>query len=271
MNTCLFFIVEYEGIYRIMYYKFFPYPLNMPIAMGSRGFQTDDCIRILSGNLDLTNQKHIAPRFTNEKIMKACTLQRPQLEGVSMMCVLQLTDSIYYFSLNNSNCGEISNENKCSMVKILMARGPFEEIYFAEENPQTGDQIVRLTFKAKDKLTKQVVKKFGNNRIYSMVLYHDPVYDCENYKPHSLMTIDKSGYYHQMHFDDHDSEPKILLREQISTHQNYDQIARYLDQNPWSMMIGDTRGFIVIQDQQSESSQKKKTVRSVAEMYSFNS
>jgi hypothetical protein len=52
-----------------------------------------------------------------------------------MMCVLQLTDSIYYFSLNNSNCGEISNENKCSMVKILMARGPFEEIYFAEENP----------------------------------------------------------------------------------------------------------------------------------------
>ena len=101
MNTCIFFIVEYEGIFRIMYYKCFPFPLNMPRAMSTRGFQTEDCIRILSGNLDLTNQKHIAPRFTNEKIMKAYCLQRYYPEGVIMMCVLQLTDSIYYFSLNN--------------------------------------------------------------------------------------------------------------------------------------------------------------------------
>ena len=46
-----------------------------------------------------------------------------------------------------------------------------------------------------------------------MNLYHNPIYDSENYKQHSLMTIDKSGYYTQLHFADADSEPDILMRE----------------------------------------------------------
>ena len=46
-----------------------------------------------------------------------------------------------------------------------------------------------------------------------MTLFHDPIYDSDNYKKHSLMTIDKSGYYSQMYFDDADSEPKILMKE----------------------------------------------------------
>ena len=66
--------------------------------------------------------------------MKACTLQRPQLEGVAMMVVLQLTDSIYYFSLNDSTCGETINDPTTKMIKILMVRGPYEEIYYGEEN-----------------------------------------------------------------------------------------------------------------------------------------
>jgi hypothetical protein len=60
------------------------------------------------------------------------------------------------------------------------------------------------------------------------------------------MTIDKSGHYQQLHFNDADAEPEVLIREKIGNHQNYEQIVRYLDQNPCSIIIGDTRGFIVI-------------------------
>ena len=56
-----------------------------------------------------------------------------------MMCVLQLTDSIFYFNLSDNSFGDVTEEHKCTMIKIIMARGPFEEIYFAEINPQTGD------------------------------------------------------------------------------------------------------------------------------------
>jgi hypothetical protein len=88
LNTCIFFIIEHKGVFRVCYYKCFPYPLNCPKSMESRGFQTNDCVKILSGNFDLKHRKDLAPRCTQEKIMKACILQRPQLEGVQMMVVL---------------------------------------------------------------------------------------------------------------------------------------------------------------------------------------
>jgi hypothetical protein len=47
-----------------------------------------------------------------------------------------LNDGIFYFSLNQDKEGQelSSSDGKESMKKILMLRGPFEEIYYAESN-----------------------------------------------------------------------------------------------------------------------------------------
>jgi hypothetical protein len=78
VNTCIFFMVELNGVFRIMYYRVFPFYLHNQSAMLSRGFQTDDCIRILTGSFDLEQARdqygYNVSRFTHEKIMKATML-----------------------------------------------------------------------------------------------------------------------------------------------------------------------------------------------------
>lgn len=73
-----------------MYYKVFPYDLG---ESKITGFQIDDCINILSGSFDLkqlneNGSKISQQRFTNEKIVAASLLQRPQVEGVQIMVVI---------------------------------------------------------------------------------------------------------------------------------------------------------------------------------------
>lgn len=74
-----------------------------------------------------------------------------------------------------------------------------------------------------------------------------------------------------MQFNDADSEHKILTKQNLATHECFNPVSNYLDQNPWSMMIGDTRGFIVIQDQLNEYDKTRKLMKSVATTISFNS
>lgn len=110
-----------------------------------------------------------------------------------------------------------------------MIRGPFEEIYYGEESMQTGDQIIKLTFKLKDKITRQVIKKYGSTKILGMILNHDKIYDSENFKKHSLMVLDKSGGYNQYYFLDSDSEPKTLMTQNIASHEIFDNVVSYLE------------------------------------------
>lgn len=53
VNTCVFFIVEHEGIFRIIYYKVFPFDLGDVPAPA--GFQVDDCFNILSGSFNFNH------------------------------------------------------------------------------------------------------------------------------------------------------------------------------------------------------------------------
>ena len=147
-----------------------------------------------------------------------------------MMCVLQLNDAIFYFSLNDDkHWAELSqSDSKDSMKKILMVRGPFEEIYYAETNVQTGDQIVRLTFKSKDRLTKDPVKKYGNTKILGMNMLHDEVYNQENFRKHSIIVLDEDGFLSQFAFADSDSNAKQIMQKNIHSHDSFGRIEQYL-------------------------------------------
>jgi hypothetical protein len=60
------------------------------------------------------------------------------------MVVLQLVDGIFYFSLNDQDSGEYSHTPSNPMIKFVMQRGPWEEIYYADINEAVGDQLVCL-------------------------------------------------------------------------------------------------------------------------------
>ena len=102
----------------------------------------------------------------------------------------------------------------------------------------------------------------------AFVLQHHPIYDTENFKRHYLITLDNQGDYKQYCFQDSDTEPKITLQRNITGLEHFDRIMNYLEVNPWSMMVGEERGFTVILD---ELDNETNQLKSVATTFSFNS
>lgn len=187
------------------------------------------------------------------------------------MVVLQLVDGIYYFSLNEEGTGEFSNTPSNPMIKFVMQRGPWEEIYYADINESVGDQLVCLQYKQKDRLTKTILRKFGQTKMMALSIKPQSDYDADNYKSHSLMMLDSKGIYQQLYFQDADSEPVIKMQRSIAKNSQFDAIMTYMNVNPWPMMIGDDRGMTVIQDQTITKEGGPRSVRSRATTISLNS
>ena len=93
------------------------------------------------------------------------------------MLVVQLIDGVVAFSLNkerNHTFFDSNGKNNTSeMLPFLMQRGPYEEVYFAERSENGNTQVICLTFKEKEKLTRKVVKSYPNESLLAMQLWLD--------------------------------------------------------------------------------------------------
>jgi hypothetical protein len=93
------------------------------------------------------------------------------------------------------------------MIKLVMQRGPYEEIYYGERSKHTGDKIVCIQYKSKDKLQKTTVKKINNAKLLALQMLPQDNFDEDNYRQHSMLIMDSQCNYQQLDFIDSDSEP----------------------------------------------------------------
>jgi hypothetical protein len=135
-----------------------------------------------------------------------------------------------------------SESEGATMLPFLMQRGPYEEVYFAERSETGTTQIVSLTFKEKDKLTRKVVKSYPNEKLYAMSLKLDRTI-ADPMKSHTLYLLDSDYTYAKLRFEDTDTDPTIEFEMNLKMHEQISDLCKYLNETEWTNLIVSTRGI----------------------------
>jgi len=158
-----------------------------------------------------------------------------------------LIDGVVAFNLNKEEkrfaFDSKGLSNDVEMLPFLMQRGPYEEVYFAERSENGNTQIICLTFKEKEQLTRKVVKSYPNESLLAMQLKLDGELTNEVTKRHAIYLLDSDFTFLKLIFNDADVEPVIGFEINIKNHDQFGNILKYLESTDWSSIILSHRGI----------------------------
>lgn len=100
-----------------------------------------------------------------------------------------------------------------------MQRGPYEEVYYVEKSENGNTQVICLTFKEKEKLTRKVVKSYPNESLLAIQLKLDGEITNEVTKKHAIYLLDSDFTFLKLQFSDSDVEPVVSFEINIKNHE----------------------------------------------------